>query len=60
MAVNLWLGQTMRRLAPPPVPRRWKTPKVSVHVPCYNEPPEMMIETIQRAGASSSTRTSKS
>ena len=47
MAVNLWLGQTMRRLAPPPVPRRWKTPKVSVHVPCYNEPPEMMIETIQ-------------
>jgi exo-beta-1,3-glucanase (GH17 family)/cellulose synthase/poly-beta-1,6-N-acetylglucosamine synthase-like glycosyltransferase len=47
MAVNLWLGQTMRRLAPPPVPRRWKTPKVSVHVPCYNEPPDMMIETIQ-------------
>jgi exo-beta-1,3-glucanase (GH17 family)/cellulose synthase/poly-beta-1,6-N-acetylglucosamine synthase-like glycosyltransferase len=47
MAVNLWLGQTMRRLAPPPVPRRWKLPKVSVHVPCYNEPPEMMIETIQ-------------
>ncbi len=47
MAVNLWLGQTMRRLAPPPVPRRWKLPKVSVHVPCYNEPPDMMIETIQ-------------
>jgi exo-beta-1,3-glucanase (GH17 family)/cellulose synthase/poly-beta-1,6-N-acetylglucosamine synthase-like glycosyltransferase len=47
MAVNLWLGQTARRLAPPPVPRRWKLPKVSVHVPCYNEPPEMMIETIQ-------------
>jgi cellulose synthase/poly-beta-1,6-N-acetylglucosamine synthase-like glycosyltransferase/exo-beta-1,3-glucanase (GH17 family) len=47
MAVNLWLGQTARRLAPPPVPRKWKLPKVSVHVPCYNEPPEMMIETIQ-------------
>ncbi|HVM85845.1 MAG TPA: glycosyltransferase family 2 protein [Candidatus Binatia bacterium] len=47
MAVNLWLGQTQRRLAPPPVPRRWKLPKVSVHVPCYNEPPEMMIETIK-------------
>jgi exo-beta-1,3-glucanase (GH17 family)/cellulose synthase/poly-beta-1,6-N-acetylglucosamine synthase-like glycosyltransferase len=47
MAVNLWLGQTARRLAPPPVPRRWKLPRVSVHVPCYNEPPEMMIETIQ-------------
>jgi cellulose synthase/poly-beta-1,6-N-acetylglucosamine synthase-like glycosyltransferase/exo-beta-1,3-glucanase (GH17 family) len=47
MAVNLWLGQTARRLAPPPVPRRWKLPKVSVHVPCYNEPADMMIETIQ-------------
>jgi cellulose synthase/poly-beta-1,6-N-acetylglucosamine synthase-like glycosyltransferase/exo-beta-1,3-glucanase (GH17 family) len=47
MAVNLWLGQTARRLSPPPVPRRWKLPKISVHVPCYNEPPEMMIETIQ-------------
>jgi cellulose synthase/poly-beta-1,6-N-acetylglucosamine synthase-like glycosyltransferase/exo-beta-1,3-glucanase (GH17 family) len=47
MAVNLWLGQTQRRLAPPPVPRRWKLPKVSVHVPAYNEPPEMMIETIK-------------
>ncbi len=47
MAVNLWLGQTARRLAPPPVPRNWRLPKVSVHVPCYNEPPEMMIETIQ-------------
>jgi len=47
MAVNLWLGKTQRRLAPPPVPRRWKLPKVSVHVPCYNEPPEMMIETIK-------------
>jgi cellulose synthase/poly-beta-1,6-N-acetylglucosamine synthase-like glycosyltransferase/exo-beta-1,3-glucanase (GH17 family) len=47
MAVNLWLGQTARRLSPPPVPSRWKLPKVSVHVPCYNEPPEMMIETIQ-------------
>ncbi|HEY4163470.1 MAG TPA: glycosyltransferase, partial [Dongiaceae bacterium] len=47
LAVNLWLGKTERRLAPPPVPRRWKLPKVSVHVPCYNEPPEMMIDTIQ-------------
>jgi cellulose synthase/poly-beta-1,6-N-acetylglucosamine synthase-like glycosyltransferase/exo-beta-1,3-glucanase (GH17 family) len=47
LAVNLWLGQTSRRLAPPPVPRKWRLPKVSVHVPCYNEPPEMMIETIQ-------------
>jgi cellulose synthase/poly-beta-1,6-N-acetylglucosamine synthase-like glycosyltransferase/exo-beta-1,3-glucanase (GH17 family) len=46
-AVNLFLGDTQRRLGPPPVPRRWNLPKVSVHVPAYNEPPEMMIETIK-------------
>ncbi len=47
MAVNLWLGTTRRRLSPPRVPSRWKLPRVSVHVPCYNEPPEMMIDTIK-------------
>lgn len=47
MAVNLWLGQSSRRLQVPPVSGRWKVPKISVHVPCYNEPPEMMIETIR-------------
>jgi cellulose synthase/poly-beta-1,6-N-acetylglucosamine synthase-like glycosyltransferase len=47
MAVNLWLGHSRRRLEPPPVSGRWKVPKISVHVPCYNEPPEMMIETIR-------------
>ena len=47
MAVNLWLGHTRRRLVPPPVSGRWKLPKISVHVPCYNEPPDMMIETIR-------------
>lgn len=47
MAVNLWLGQSHRRRIPPPVKGTWKLPKVSIHVPCYNEPPEMMIETIR-------------
>ena len=47
MAVNLWLGASSRRLSPPRVPSRWKLPRVSVHVPCYNEPPEMMIDTIK-------------
>ncbi|HWT97405.1 MAG TPA: glycosyl hydrolase family 17 protein, partial [Terriglobales bacterium] len=47
MALNLWLGKTSRRLVPPPIDGSWKLPKVSVHVPCYNEPPEMMIETIK-------------
>ncbi|WP_303980689.1 glycosyltransferase [Dongia mobilis] len=47
MAVNLWPGQSKRSLVPPPIHASWKLPKVSVHVPCYNEPPDMMIETIQ-------------
>lgn len=47
MAVSLWLGTTRRSLVPPPIHSSWKLPKVSVHVPCYNEPPDMMIETIQ-------------
>jgi cellulose synthase/poly-beta-1,6-N-acetylglucosamine synthase-like glycosyltransferase/exo-beta-1,3-glucanase (GH17 family) len=47
MAVNLWLGQSRRRLVPPPLHASWRLPKVSVHVPCYNEPPDMMIETIR-------------
>jgi exo-beta-1,3-glucanase (GH17 family)/cellulose synthase/poly-beta-1,6-N-acetylglucosamine synthase-like glycosyltransferase len=47
MAVNLWLGQSLRRRIPPPVRGTWTLPKVSIHVPCYNEPPEMMIETIR-------------
>ena len=47
MAVNLWLGQTRRRLVPPPLKGSWRLPKVSVHVPCYDEPPEMMIDTIR-------------
>ena len=34
-------------------------PKVSIHVPAYNEPPEMLIETLD-ALARSTTRTSKS
>ncbi|MET1026403.1 MAG: glycosyltransferase family 2 protein [Dongiaceae bacterium] len=47
MALNLWLGKTSRRLVPPPIDGNWRLPKVSVHVPCYNEPPEMMIDTIR-------------
>jgi len=47
MAVNLWLRQSRRRRIPPPVKGTWRLPKVSIHVPCYNEPPDMMIETIR-------------
>ncbi|MCC6918934.1 MAG: glycosyltransferase [Alphaproteobacteria bacterium] len=42
MAQSLWRVQ--RRLAaPPPMAHE---PRVSIHVPAYNEPPDMMIETI--------------
>jgi len=47
MAASLWLGQSRRRLQPPAIPDGWRLPKVSVHVPAYNEPPEMMIETLK-------------
>lgn len=47
MAMNLWLGVSRRRLQPPPPSPTWVWPKVSIHVPAYNEPPEMMIETIK-------------
>jgi len=35
-----------RRLGPPPLQRDAPWPKVSIHVPAYNEPPEMLIETL--------------
>jgi len=48
MGESLWTLRWRRRLVPTgdgPAPAR--LPKVSVHVPCYNEPPEMVIETLK-------------
>ena len=42
MAQSLWRVQR-RMAAPPPM---LVEPRVSIHVPAYNEPPEMMIETL--------------
>ena len=42
MAQSLWRVQ--RRIAVPPTMNG--EPRVSIHVPAYNEPPEMMIETL--------------
>lgn len=42
MAQSLWRVQR-RIAAPPPLTAE---PRVSIHVPAYNEPPEMMIETL--------------
>jgi len=35
-----------RRLAPPVHPNGAPQPKVSIHLPAYNEPPDMLIETL--------------
>ncbi|MGV1099585.1 glycosyltransferase [Thiovibrio sp. JS02] len=40
-----WLSQWRRPFTLPRVPRE-KLPMISVHVPAYNEPPDMMIETL--------------
>src|ERR1700751_3312092 len=40
-----WVEYRRRLGAPAPTGKR-QTPKVSIHVPAYNEPPPMLIETL--------------
>lgn len=42
MAASLW--RVERRKLPAAIPESF--PRVSIHVPCYNEPPQMVIETL--------------
>jgi len=49
-AEALWVGEHRRLFTPVAVPDA-ELPKVSVHVPAYNEPPEMMIETLNALAA---------
>ncbi len=42
LASSLW--RVERRLVRAAIPE--KSPRVSIHVPCYNEPPQMVIETL--------------
>jgi len=42
LVASLW--RVERRAVPAVIPE--KSPRVSVHVPCYNEPPEMVSETL--------------
>ena len=44
-AEALWLRQSRRPALPKPLPDHL-LPKVSVHVPAYNEPPEMLMQTL--------------
>ena len=55
LALNILLGTTIgltrisvarKKKYPMPTPGLRKQPKVSIHVPCYNEPPELLIATL--------------
>ncbi len=48
MGESLWTLRWRRRLTPATdAPPAIRLPKVSVHVPCYNEPPDMVIDTLK-------------
>jgi exo-beta-1,3-glucanase (GH17 family)/cellulose synthase/poly-beta-1,6-N-acetylglucosamine synthase-like glycosyltransferase len=49
-AEALWIREHRRVFKPVPVPDD-ELPMVSVHVPAYNEPPEMLIETLNALAA---------
>jgi exo-beta-1,3-glucanase (GH17 family)/cellulose synthase/poly-beta-1,6-N-acetylglucosamine synthase-like glycosyltransferase len=49
LAHALW--RTVRRVKAPPAPEFAPRPKVSIHVPCYNEPPGMVIQTLNALAA---------
>ena len=41
-----WTRQTRRRFTPENAPQATRFPRVSLHLPCYNEPPEMVKLTL--------------
>ncbi len=49
-AEALWVREHRRLFKPEPVPDE-QLPKVSVHVPAYNEPPDMMMQTLDALAA---------
>ncbi len=44
-AESIWLRKSRRTTLPPPTPDD-VLPKVSIHVPAYNEPPEMLMQSL--------------
>jgi exo-beta-1,3-glucanase (GH17 family)/glycosyltransferase involved in cell wall biosynthesis len=42
-----WARQIRRRFTPETAPQATRFPKVSLHLPCYNEPPEMVRQTLE-------------
>jgi exo-beta-1,3-glucanase (GH17 family)/cellulose synthase/poly-beta-1,6-N-acetylglucosamine synthase-like glycosyltransferase len=49
-AEAVWLRQ-LRRSPQPRAPHDWQPPRVSIHVPAYNEPPEMLVQTLDALAA---------
>jgi exo-beta-1,3-glucanase (GH17 family)/cellulose synthase/poly-beta-1,6-N-acetylglucosamine synthase-like glycosyltransferase len=49
-AEALWLGERRRYMQLTPLPNE-QLPMISVHLPAYNEPPEMMIRTLDALAA---------
>ncbi|MCB1923926.1 MAG: glycosyltransferase [Gammaproteobacteria bacterium] len=49
-AEALWVRQLRRQPLPEPLPDD-RLPKVSVHVPAYNEPPDMLMQTLDALAA---------
>jgi len=47
----VWANQWKRNFLPHEAQPRPDAPKVSIHVPCYNEPPHMVIETLDALAA---------
>ncbi len=42
----VWCKRWLRQFLPEPLPEGAHEPFVSIHLPCYNEPPEMVIQTL--------------
>ena len=46
-----WARQMRRTFTPETSPPATRFPKVSLHLPCYNEPPDMLIQTLDSLNA---------
>jgi exo-beta-1,3-glucanase (GH17 family)/cellulose synthase/poly-beta-1,6-N-acetylglucosamine synthase-like glycosyltransferase len=42
----VWCRRWLRQFGPEALPEAAQEPFVSIHLPCYNEPPEMVIQTL--------------
>ncbi len=43
---TVWTENWRRKVDPSTIDMQGRVPKVSIHIPCYNEPPQMVMETL--------------